>query len=95
MNVVPEKVSPPVGPTRVPTTCNLSQAIAPGVTDAEATSFAQTVLVFRESCHVTRTGVSTSSGLGLKKWVMSCSLLVVEQRGLRREQCPRDLPNGR
>ena len=35
-------------------------------------ALAQTVLVSCESCHVARIGVPSSSGLGLKKWVMIC-----------------------
>ena len=34
-------------------------------------AMAQTALVSRECCHVAR-GVSFSSGLGLRKWVMIC-----------------------
>ena len=52
--------------------------MAPGATKAgseeewvDNPNRAQTALVSRESCHVART-VPPSSGLGLKKWVVSC-----------------------
>ena len=52
------------------------------------------MLVSRECCHVTRIvpcghhrRISVgSSGLGLKKWVMSCLTVFAEQGGLRREE---------
>src|SRR4029453_2866826 len=72
MNVVPDSVSPPFGPSCAPTTCNLTQGIAVDLTVATAIAFAQTVLVSWESSQVTRT-TPPSSGLGLAKWVMSCS----------------------
>ena len=88
MKVVFVNLSPPVGPAWVPVsfTFSLSQAIESVLTMAELTRLAHTVLVSRESCQVARI-VPPSTGLGLKKWVISCSPLVVEQRRLRREQC--------
>ena len=79
MNVVTASVPPPVGPTWTPVISSRSHGIAFGLTMAEPVSLAQTVLVSRESCQVTRTGPFAkgvglgSNGLGLKKWVVSCS----------------------
>src|SRR6185369_18072955 len=64
----------PVGPAWVPVSFTFSrtQAIESSLTMTALTSLAQTELVSRESCHVTRT-VPPSTGLGLEKCVMSCS----------------------
>ena len=74
MNVAPARVPPPVGPTRLPTRCTNSQAIASWLTKFgsvdDAITRPHTVLVSVESCHVTRT-MPPSAGLGLKKWVVS------------------------
>jgi Copper binding proteins, plastocyanin/azurin family len=74
-----------------------SQGIAPGATkagsDEKALSLAQMVLVSRESCQVART-VPLSSGLGLKKCVMISLSAIVEQGGLRREQCKGEAGGG-
>jgi hypothetical protein len=90
MKVVPVSLSPPVGPTWAPTsfTCRRSQAIASDLTKsgsvkdvADWFTFAHTVLVSRECCHVERTtpfakGLETGSkGLGPKKWVVSFGAL--------------------
>src|SRR5690349_10917214 len=87
MNLVGFSVSSPVGPLRCPSTSSLSHAMASGATKAgslmnvaELSALAQTVLVSRESCHVARIwklpitvgSVLASSGLGLKKCVVSC-----------------------
>ena len=49
--------------------------MAPGSTksgsEEDAIATAQTALVSRECCHVAR-GMLPSSGLGLRKWVMTC-----------------------
>src|SRR5512144_497595 len=75
-NVVTASVLPPVGPTWVPTACSVTHGIAPAATklgsSEDAVAFAQTTLVSAESCQVART-VLFSKGLGLKKWVISCS----------------------
>ena len=71
MNVVSERVVPPIGPTCVPVACTVSQAIAFGLTVAEAMTFPHTMLVSFESRQVTRMGRLSSSGFGLKKCVMS------------------------
>src|SRR6516165_8860290 len=83
MNVAAVNASPPVGPFSAPTTVSLSQATALGSTTTASSLtkvLAQTALVSRECSHVARIGwksvnglvLSNSSGLGLKKWVMSC-----------------------
>src|SRR5262245_4946596 len=76
MKVVPVSLAPPVGPACAPTTSTRSQGIAPGVTkigsEEDPITFPQTVLVSRECCQVART-MSPSKGLGLKKWVVTCS----------------------
>ena len=91
MKVVCDSLSPPVGPTWAPTTCSKSQGIAPGATEAGseelAIATAQTVLVSRERCQVAR-GVSDSSGLGLRKWVMICLSSSLNRVALRPEECP-------
>src|SRR5262245_18270016 len=75
MKVVSDSVSPPVGPSWAPTTRSRTQGMAPGSTKEgsveDALATAQTVLVSCECCQVTR-GVPLSSGLGLRKWVMTC-----------------------
>src|SRR5262245_31679884 len=75
MRVLSESLSPPVGPSWAPTTSNKSHGIAPGATKAGSEedwiAAAQMALVSRECCHVAR-GVPFSSGLGLRKWVMTC-----------------------
>ena len=71
MKVVDVSLLLPIGPVCDPTTCSLSQATAPGWTNAGsvelvamAVAKAHTVLVSWESCHVARI-VPPSSGLGL------------------------------
>src|SRR5215208_4482378 len=75
MNVVSDSVAPPVGPSSVPTARSSTQGTAPGTTKAGsvelATAAAHTALVSCEDCHVTR-GVFLSSGLGLRKCVITC-----------------------
>src|SRR6185295_1032574 len=72
MNVVSNRVLPPVGPSALPTTSSRTQGIAVGETVATPVARAQTVLVSWESSQVTRT-IPGSSGLRLEKCVMSCS----------------------
>src|SRR5215470_10265883 len=78
MKVVFTSLSPPVGPAKVPTsfTFTRSQAIEPGLTNLgsveEPSTRPQTVLVSREFCQVARM-TPFSNGLGLKKWVVTCS----------------------
>ena len=67
-------VSPPVGPTWVPTVFCKTQGIAPDPVGSAATAIARahTLLLSWESCQVARTTLKSSgSGLGLLKWVMS------------------------
>jgi len=71
--VVSASSSPAVGPSSAPTTFSNNQGIASGCTVTEATANPQTLLVSRESCHVTR-GVPFSIGLGLRKWVIILTL---------------------
>src|SRR4030095_5856366 len=81
MKVVTVRRSAPF-PLVLPTTVSLSQGMAPCVTTTESVAtkvLAQTALASFEDCHVARMGwypvngsVLTSSGLGLKKCVMSC-----------------------
>src|SRR5215468_9123670 len=76
MKVVFVSSSPPVGPAKVPTALTRSQAIEPGLTKfgsvEEPSTRPQTVLVSRECCQVARM-TPFSNGLGLKKWVVTCS----------------------
>src|SRR5262245_33354264 len=78
MKVVFVSLSPPVGPARNPTsfTLTLSHAIAPGLTKFGSvdipTTLPQTVLESLECCQVARM-TRFSNGLGLKKWVVTCS----------------------
>src|SRR5262245_55964184 len=76
MKVVLVSLSPPVGPACAPITPARSQGIAPGVTnigsDEDPITRPKTELVSRECCQVART-TRPSKGLGLKKWVVSCS----------------------
>src|SRR4029078_3381014 len=71
-------VSPPPGPSATPAFTSRTHGIAPAATSSgvevesiESTALAQTMLESRECCHVART-VLFSSGLGLKKCVMTC-----------------------
>src|SRR5262245_52827390 len=80
--VVGVSLSPPVGPSSIPTFTSRSQATAPRATKAESvkilSALAQTLLVSRECCHVARIApgattpgpASGSCGFGLKKWVV-------------------------
>src|SRR5215475_4546371 len=76
MKVVPVSLAPPVGPACAPTTSTRSQGIAPGMTNfgsrEDPITLPQTELVSRECCQVART-TPPSKGLGLKKWVVTCS----------------------
>src|SRR5262245_19793893 len=67
--------APPKGPRSTPTTWSSNQGIAPGATKFEsaedAIALAQTALVSTELCHLAR-GVPFSSGLALRKWVVTC-----------------------
>src|SRR3954447_12181495 len=72
MNAVLVRVSPPVGPSSVPTTLSKTQAIAPGLTKAGSDealpgfAWPHTVLASPEWCHVARiTPRETSAGLEL------------------------------
>src|SRR5215467_1221059 len=71
-------LAPPVGPCWSPTTSSKSQGIAPSSTKSgsedEAMALAQTALVSFECCQVAR-GMPSSSGLGLRKCVMICLVL--------------------
>src|SRR5262245_22639238 len=99
MNVVRVRLAPPVGPAWVPTSCNNTHATAPGLTNAgsddDAFAFAQTVLESCESRHVARIARKPSSGLGLKKWLVSWSPASSNKwaSGVKSIQstCPRDV----
>src|SRR5512141_2758584 len=85
MKVTFESTSPPSGPASAPVLWRTSQgteffATKRASNDGGWNSFAQTVLVSRECCHVTRIapssdGFEPGSGFlfGLKKWVVSCA----------------------
>src|SRR5262245_54180758 len=91
MKVAAVGMLPPVGPTWTPAIGSLSQATAPSSTKSESVEAIarppHTMLESRECCHVARM-VPFSSGLGLKKWVMTCLWLSLNSvaSGVKRSQ---------
>src|SRR5262249_30020625 len=75
MKVVGVSVSPPFGPSWAPAAGSRSQGMASSATkwgwDEGIAPPPQTVLESFECCHVARI-VPCSTGLGLKKWVVTC-----------------------